>query len=70
MRPSHRLQFASVCDLSFVNWTDLRCFYRCYCHGIAIERGKFDFVSETVAINVHDRSYIARFQPFGGDIAL
>ena len=58
-----------MCYFSFANWTDLRCFYRCYCHGIPIERGKFDFVSEAVLINMHDRSHIAGFQPFDGEIA-
>ncbi len=64
-----RLQLPRVRDFSFVNRTHLRTFDSGHCHGIAVQRGEFHFVSQAVPVNMHDRSHIARFQSFGGEIA-
>jgi len=66
---SRRLQFPCVRDFSIVNRTDPRCFDSRNCHGISVRGGKFHLASETVPLNRHHRSNIARFQPFGAEIA-
>ena len=49
------------------NLTGLHCYHR---GRVSIQQSKLHFVSKAIAVNMHDSSHIARFQPFGwnGDL--
>src|SRR5438046_5125879 len=64
------LQLARVSDFSCANRTGLRGFHGSHCCRVSVQRGEFHFIGETVPINMHDRSHVARFQSFSGEIAL
>jgi hypothetical protein len=64
---SNWLQFAGVSNFAFMDGTHLRGFHGDHGGGVSIKGGEFHFVSQSVAIDVDDRSYIASLQAFGGD---